>query len=231
MIALITGVSAKGQVGEAVAAAFASRGDTVLLVARDARQVGERADDLGRAGHRAYAFECDLSDAAAVDRLAVRVRAEHGERLDALVNLAGGFASSGPVERSDPRILAAMMQINLTTALLTTRAFLPLVNAARGSVVFFASELALEGTRTGGLSAYAASKSAVVALMRSVADEGRESGFRANAIASSSIRTASNEASMGRDARYVEREDVAAVVTFLCSAGARAVNGQVVRLR
>lgn len=231
MISLITGVGAKGQVGEAVAAALASRGDTVLLVSRDANEVLARADELGRAGYRAFAYDCDLSDAAAVDRLAGRVRAEHGERLDALVNLAGGFASSGPLAQSDPAVFARMMQINVTTALLTTRAFLPFVKAARGSVVFFVSDVVLEGSRTSGVSAYAASKAAVVVLMRSVADEGRESGVRANAVAPTAIRTATNEASMGRDAKYIERADVAAAVAFLCSAEARAISGQVIRLR
>lgn len=107
----------------------------------------------------------------------------------------------------------------------------PLVRSARGSVVFFASEAVVEGARTSGISAYTAAKAAVVALMRSVADEGRELGVRANALAPAAIRTATNEASMGADAKYVEREDVAAAVAFLCSPAARAITGQVLRLR
>jgi 3-oxoacyl-[acyl-carrier protein] reductase len=67
--------------------------------------------------------------------------------------------------------------------------------------------------------------------MRSVADEGREHGVRANALAPAAIRTASNEASMGASARLIEREDVAAAVAFLCSPEARAITGQVIRLR
>ncbi|HEX7939617.1 MAG TPA: SDR family oxidoreductase, partial [Gemmatimonadaceae bacterium] len=105
------------------------------------------------------------------------------------------------------------------------------VVAAKGSIVFFASEAALEGSRSSGVSGYAAAKAAVLAIMRSVADEGRATGVRANALAPASIRTATNEASMGKDARYIEREDVAAAVAFLCSPAARAVSGQVIRLR
>jgi len=231
VLSLITGVGAKGQVGEAVAAALAARGDTVLLVSRDAKEVEARAEDLRRTGGRASAYSCDLSDPAAVDALAARVRADHGNRLDALVNLAGGFASSGPLAQSDPGVFSRMMQINATTALLATRAFLPMLKTARGSIVFFASEVVIDGVRTGGVSAYAASKAAVVALMRSVADEGRGSGVRANALAPAAIRTASNRSSMGPEARYVEREDVAAAVAFLCSSDAEAVSGQVIRLQ
>jgi NAD(P)-dependent dehydrogenase (short-subunit alcohol dehydrogenase family) len=146
-------------------------------------------------------------------------------------NLAGGFGMSGPIAESDPAAFDRQFQINLTTAYLSTRAFLPLVRAAQGAVVFFASEAALEGARTSGMSAYVAAKSGVVALMRSVADEGREYGVRANALAPSSIRTATNEASMGADARYIEREDVASVVAFLSSPAAAAITGQVIRLR
>lgn len=231
MLTLITGVGGKGQVGEAVAAEFAGRGDVALLVSRSETEIHDRAAEIVAAGRKAYGYACDLADAAAVGDLAKRIRKEHGDRLDALVNLAGGFDSSGPVAQSDPAAFQRLLQINLTTAYLTTRAFFPAVQAARGSIVFFASEAVLEGARTSGTSSYVAAKSAVVALMRSVADEGREHGVRANALAPGSIRTATNVASMGADARFVEREDVASTVAFLCSDAARAITGQVIRLR
>jgi NAD(P)-dependent dehydrogenase (short-subunit alcohol dehydrogenase family) len=231
VITLVTGVGSKGQVGEVVAATFARRGDRVILVSRSEQEVRARAADLAAAGHTVSAYGCDLSDASAVERLAARVRAEHGERLDALVNLAGGFALSGPMAESDPVATEKQFTINFRTAYLATRAFLPSIRAGRGSIVFFASESVLDGARTNGTAAYAAAKSAVVALMRSVADEGRQWGVRSNAVAPAAIRTAANEASMGQDARYVEREDVAAAVAFLCSPEARAISGQIIRLR
>src|SRR5437016_6480492 len=87
VLSLITGVGSKGQVGEAVAAAFANRGDTVLLVSRAEAEVNARASELVGAGHRAYGYACDLSSVDAVNKLVARVRADHGDRLDALVNL------------------------------------------------------------------------------------------------------------------------------------------------
>lgn len=231
MLSLITGVGRKGQVGETVAATLARRGDMVLLVSRDEDDVRARADDLVSSGFPAQSYACDLSDARAVALLADRVRSDHGERLDCLVNLAGGYASSGPVADSDEEVFRQMLRINLTTAYLATRAFLPSVRAARGSIVYFASEAVLEGARSRGNAGYVAAKAGVVALMRSVADEGRDQAVRANAIAPASIRTAANEASMGPDTKYVEREDVAATVAFLTSPAARAVSGQVLRVR
>lgn len=231
MLSLITGVGSKGQVGEAVAAALAARGDTILLVSRSEDEVRARAAELVASGASAHGYGCDLSDAAAVEALALRIRSERGDKLDALVNLAGGFAMSGSLGESDPAVVARQLQINFTTAYLATRAFFPLVRAARGSIVFFASEVVLEGSRTSGTAGYAAAKSAVVALMRSTADEGREMGVRANALAPAAIRTATNEGSMGANTKYVEREDVAAAVAFLCSPAARAITGQTIRLR
>jgi NAD(P)-dependent dehydrogenase (short-subunit alcohol dehydrogenase family) len=78
---------------------------------------------------------------------------------------------------------------------------------------------------------YAAAKTGVAVLMQAVAQEERANGVRANALAPASIRTAANLQSMGGDTRYVEREDVAAAVVWLCSEQARAVTGQVVRLQ
>jgi NAD(P)-dependent dehydrogenase (short-subunit alcohol dehydrogenase family) len=123
-----------------------------------------------------------------------------------------------------------MFAINLTTTYLATRAFLPLVRAARGAIVSFASEAVLPGSRIAGMAAYAAAKTGVATLMYAVAQEERANGVRANAVAPGAIRTTSNIESMGADKHYVEREDVAAAVAWLCSSEAKAVTGQVIRL-
>jgi NAD(P)-dependent dehydrogenase (short-subunit alcohol dehydrogenase family) len=230
MIALITGVGAKGQVGEAVAEAFLRRGDTVIIVSRSPDEAAERTRELSALGS-IHGYPCDLAKPNEVARLADQVRTEHGDKVDALVNLAGGFGSSGPLAESDPSALTRLFDINLKTAYLATRAFLPMVKAAQGSIVYFASEAVLEGSQTSGVAGYVAAKSAVVGLMRSVADEGRESGTRANALAPAAIRTASNQASMPSKTHYVEREEVAAMVLYLCSSAAAGVTSQVIRLR
>jgi NAD(P)-dependent dehydrogenase (short-subunit alcohol dehydrogenase family) len=202
----------------------------VLLVSRNADEVEARADAIRAGGFAASAYACDLAEAAQVDTLARRVVEEHGPRLDALVNLAGGFASSGPVADSTPDTWAHLSRINLLTAFNTTRACLPLLRRSRGSVVFFASEAALPGAKVSGIWAYAAAKTAVVTLMRALAREEQDTGARANAVAPTAIRTASNLETMGDSTRYVEREEVAEAVWFLCSDAARAVTGQVIRL-
>ena len=228
---VLTGVGREGQVGEAVARAFAERGARVLLVDRMEDQVRARSDALLAAGLRSASLAADLSDPAAVDALATRVREATSGRVHALVHLAGGFAASGPVADSDPAVWTRQFTINLTTAYLTARAFLPLVRATKGAMVFFGSEAALPGARVSGIAAYAAAKGAVLTLVQAIAQEERDNGVRANAVAPTSIRTAANVAEMGADAAYVTREAVADVVVWLCSDAARAVTGQVVRVR
>ena len=227
---LITGVGREGQVGEAVAAAFAARGDIVLLVDRIADHVEARARALRDAGHDAHGYACDLTDEAQVSDLAAHVTSHHGATLDALVNLAGGWMPGGTVSDTALASWDRLFAINLRTALVTTRAFLPALRGARGAIVCFASEAALPGANVGGMAAYAAAKQGVATLVRAVAQEERARGVRANAVAPASIRTGDNVAAMGGDERFVEREDVAAAVLWLCSPAASAVTGQVIRL-
>jgi NAD(P)-dependent dehydrogenase (short-subunit alcohol dehydrogenase family) len=227
---LLTGVGAEGQVGEVVARSFALLGASVVLVDRTLPNVTARAAALRTPGNRVQAYACDLSDRNAVEELAKRVGAENDGRLKAVVHMAGGFAMSGPVTESDPDVWTRQITINLTTAYLTARAFLPLLRLGRGSLVFFASEAALPGANAANKAAYAVAKAGVVTLMRAIAAEERTNGVRANAVAPTAIRTTANVAVMGTDVRYVEREEVAAVVTFLCSEHASAVSGSVIPL-
>jgi NAD(P)-dependent dehydrogenase (short-subunit alcohol dehydrogenase family) len=230
-VVVLTGVGRRGQVGEAVATAFAAAGATLILVDRDAQQVSERAAEIGGAvaAGRVHARACDLTDAAAVVTLAREVAAAHGGRVHALVNMAGGFALSGPVADSDPAMLQKQIAINCTTAYHACRAFIPSLRGG-GSIVFFSSAAAMPGAKGAGLSAYAASKAGVLAVMRAVAEEERANGIRANALAPTAIRTGDNLRDMGDGVRYVEREEVAAAVLYLCSDVARSVSGQVVQL-
>ena len=227
---VVTGVGRRGQVGEVVARTFIDSGATVVLIDRDPAHVAERASDLAALGGSVHGMGVDLTDPPAVGEAVDRVAALTPTGLHALVNLAGGFASSGPVASSDPATWHQQMGVNLTTAYLVTRAFLPLLRRVRGSIVYFASAAALPGAGVAEISAYAAAKGGVITLMRAVAVEERESGVRANALAPTSIRTAANLASMGDQTKYVERETVADWTLWLASPVSGPVSGQVIKL-
>ncbi|MEP6690834.1 MAG: SDR family oxidoreductase [Gemmatimonadaceae bacterium] len=226
---LVTGVGRAGQLGEAVALAFAARGARVIAVGHSLGEVSERVAALRVAGKEAHAFACDLTDEAQVRALAIDVARVTGGALDALVNLAGGFAMSGRVAESDPAVWNRQFALNLTTAYHATRAMLPMLREARGAVAFVASAAALPGARVAEMSAYAAAKGGVLTLMRAVAAEER-GAVRANAVAPTGIDTAANSATAGTGSRLVAREAVADAIVFLCSDEARAITGTVIPL-
>lgn len=226
---LVTGIGREGQVGEAVAAALADAGAAIAAVDLLSDAAQARAAALRARGARADAYACDLTDEAAVQALATTIASQNDHRLDAVVHLAGGFTMSS-IADSTPAVWQKQVALNLTTAALTARAFLPLIRASRGTFVFFGSAAALPGASAANMAAYVTAKGGVLTLMRAIAEEERGNGVRANALAPTAIRTAANEKSMGSDARYVEREEVARIVVWLCSDASKPITGQVVAL-
>lgn len=231
---VITGVGRAGQVGEAVALAFAQRGATLALLDVQPSEVEARAAWLTAQGFTASAHVANLADAdaakASAEQVVQHTQAQFGGQVHAVICAAGGFEMTGPISDADPGAWHKQFMINLETAFGTTRAFLPAVRAAQGSFVYFGSVAALPGSAPKGITAYAAAKSGVLTLMRAVAAEEKANGVRANAVAPASIRTGTNIANMGDKSEYVERESVADVIAFLVSPLARNVTGQVITL-
>jgi NAD(P)-dependent dehydrogenase (short-subunit alcohol dehydrogenase family) len=228
---VITGVGRSGQVGEALALGFAQRGAHLALLDVNPTEVAARAAELTAQGFHATAHVANLSDAAAAQSAAAEVLATHNTKaVHAVVCTAGGFGMTGPVSDADPAQWAKQFTINLETAFATTRAFLPALREAKGALVYFGAVAALPEGKPKGMAAYTAAKSGVMALMRAVAADEKANGVRANAVAPTAIRTATNIADMGEKIDYVERESVADVVAFLASDLARNVNGQVITL-
>ena len=227
---VLTGAGRPGQVADLLAQRFARRGASIVLIGRSAPDLDARVAELRSAGTSASYFTCDLTDPVATGNAARSASDSTNGRLDALINVAGGFGMSGKLAESSIDVFHQQISINLTTAYVATRAFLPYLRAARGSIVFFSSAAALPTGKVAGLSAYAAAKSGVITVMRAVAAEEYASGVRANALAPNSIRTATNVASMGEGAKYVEPDDLANVVAFLCGDDSRSMTGQVIAL-
>lgn len=228
--ALLTGVGRQGQVGEAVAARLGADGFALILVDRDAPNVEARAADLRAKGVSAHAYVADLSAEESVGEFFAAVRRDHGDSLSAVVHLAGGFAVTGPVAETKVADWEKQLTINLRTAFLVSRESIPMLRKSRGSLVFFSSESALSGAKLARVSAYGVAKTGVLSLAVAISQEEAVSGVRANVLAPAAIRTAANMSDMGADSRFVEREDVAATVSWLCSDSAAAITGQVLRL-
>lgn len=168
----------------------------------------------------------DLTDAAQAQGAVDRVVAHFG-RLDALLNIAGGFVWQ-TVDDARPA-WDRMFALNLTTALNASRAALShLKTSPEGRIVNVGSAAALKAGM--GMGAYAASKSAVHKLTESLAEELKSTSVTVNAVLPSILDTAQNRADMpdADPAQWVAPADLAAVILFLASPAGRAMTGALV---
>ncbi|MGA2435604.1 MAG: SDR family NAD(P)-dependent oxidoreductase [Bryobacteraceae bacterium] len=209
---LITGAS--GGLGVAVVAAFLEAGANVTGVFRTGPSPAP--------GHpRFRAIDADLTTASG----AARVVRECGH-VDVLLHLVGGFAGGKPVAETDDETWNRMLNLNLNAAFYMARALLPGMLAANyGRIAAIASRTAVEPVAT--LSAYGASKAALVALVRTIALEVKQTGITANTVLPSVIDTPPNRAANpGADfSKWVSPESIARLLVWLASDQAADVNG------
>jgi NAD(P)-dependent dehydrogenase (short-subunit alcohol dehydrogenase family) len=168
----------------------------------------------------------DLTDAAQAAR-AINSAAAHFGRLDALINIAGGFAFE-TVADGDTRTWERMYALNVMTALNASRAALPhLAGSASGRIVNVGAMGALQAGS--GMGAYAASKSGVHRLTEALAAEWKGK-ITVNAVLPSTIDTPANRASMPRAdfAKWVTPQELAEVILFLASDAASAITGALI---
>ncbi|HEY6242148.1 MAG TPA: SDR family NAD(P)-dependent oxidoreductase [Burkholderiales bacterium] len=213
---LITG--AAGNLGRAVAGAFATAGASMILMDRDDKSLRSA---YGGEDERKRLVHADLLDAASVVR-AVAASA----RIDVLCNIAGGFRMGQPVHETPEETWALMLDLNAKSVINTARAIVPrMLAAGYGKIVNIAALAGLGGKANMG--AYTASKSAVIRLTESMSAELRDRGINVNCILPSVIDTPQNRADMpGADPRrWVAPEALADVVLFLASDAARAIHG------
>jgi NAD(P)-dependent dehydrogenase (short-subunit alcohol dehydrogenase family) len=219
-IALVTG--ATGNLGRAVADAFASAGAALILLARHEQAL--RAA-FGAEDERRMLAAADLADAASVADAVQRALGRFG-RIDILCNLAGGFEMGQPVHATSEETWRRMLDLNAGSVLNTARAVVPGMLAARyGKIVNIAATAGLAGKAN--LGAYSAAKSAVIRLTESLSAELRERGINVNCILPSIIDTPQNRAAMAKaDAsRWVSPQALAEVVLFLASDKSSAIHG------
>jgi 3-oxoacyl-[acyl-carrier protein] reductase len=183
--AIITGAS-QG-LGKAIAAQFLREGASVVLCARDAALLASTRDELAASGGRVLVQTCDVSDERQVAQLVAFALRELGA-VHVLVSNAGVYGPMGPTEEIDLGEWQRAIEINLYGTLLPCRALIPhFKQAGRGKIIIISG-----GGATNPLpnvSAYAASKAAVVRLMETFAEELRPHGIDVNAVAPGALKT------------------------------------------
>jgi len=239
-VTVVTG--AASGIGRATAAEILARGETVVVVDRDGDRAGTAVQELLAAdssGH-AVAIRTDMGVADDVEQLFTTVADRFG-RLDAVVNNAG-VQRSGPVTAFAESDWDAMFAVNPKSCFLAAKFAVPLLAESGGAIVNVASIAGLRGGP--GQTAYSASKGAIVAFSRALANELAPQGIRVNCLAPGWVDTPFNAPAIenmgGRAAldalvsssvplqRQGTPEEIAKVAAFLASADASYMTGQTI---
>jgi NAD(P)-dependent dehydrogenase (short-subunit alcohol dehydrogenase family) len=242
-VAVVTGA---GQgLGRDIALRFAAEGATVALAARSEDKLAAVAREVAAAGGRALAVPTDVARDDDVEALRDRVVAEAGA-IDILVNNSGIAGPTAPLWEQSRAAWDETFAVNVTGVFLMCRAFLPsMLERGGGSVIVIGS---MTGKRAlHGRTPYAASKTALVGLVRTLAWETGGSGVRVNLVSPGPIAgarldgvVAARAASLGRSekdvrteftsvsplARFVGGEEIASAAVFLASDASSAITGE-----
>ena len=182
-VAVITGAGAG--IGLGCARVLGAAGAAIAVWDIDEAAAMSAAEGLHTDGIRAKAYIADVSQAPAVDATIAEIVAEYG-RVDILVNNAGSHDGKG-IEAGGEADWNRIIDTNLKSVFLVSKAALPCLKAARGSIVNMGSMVGLVGQGQSG--AYSASKGGIIALTKNMALDLAPYGIRVNCICPGWVRT------------------------------------------
>ncbi|MDX8435758.1 SDR family NAD(P)-dependent oxidoreductase [Mesorhizobium abyssinicae] len=238
--ALVTGGGSG--VGKAIALALAEAGANVTICGRREAALA----DVTRESGRIFGIAADVTDETEMAALYTKAEAARGP-FDILVANAG-MAGSTPAHKTSLTDWQRTLDVNLTGAFLTVKPALPGMLARKaGRIVFVASTAGLKGYPY--VAPYVAAKHGVVGLMRALAAETAKSGVTVNAVCPGFVETEMLEQSIQRivdktgraadearaslaatnpQGRFIQPEEVAEAVLWLCGDAARSITGQAI---
>ncbi|HYL68435.1 MAG TPA: SDR family NAD(P)-dependent oxidoreductase [Candidatus Limnocylindria bacterium] len=209
-VALVTGAS-RG-IGLAVARMLGRLGAKVSLCARDEKKLEVAASELQSEGATALAVAADLTRADDVDSLVARTVRSLGP-IEILVNNAG-IGYFGPAHQADESIWDSILDTNLKSVFLTSKAVAPgMIERRSGHIINIASLAGKNAFAGGGI--YCASKWGLLGLTECMAEDLRPSGIRVSAICPGTVATDFSR-HVGKDpAKMLQPEDIAHVVEMI----------------
>jgi NAD(P)-dependent dehydrogenase (short-subunit alcohol dehydrogenase family) len=221
-VALIAGGT--GGLGRAVSLAFLEEGAKVVVPYRGEKEFAELKRAAAGRESQLIGRTVDVLDEVAVAKFVDEIG-----RIDVLVNTVGGYVGGLELWKVAPADFDRMLNLNLRTGYLLTRAVVPgMLKRGSGAVVNVSAKAAVD--HGPGASAYAASKAASLAMMDSLAADTRGKGVRVNSVLPSIIDTKANREAMpdAKFDRWPKPEDIAKVILFLASDAAKVVHGAAV---
>lgn len=232
-VAIVTGGGR--DIGRAVSLRLAAEGAAVLVnYCNGADAAAETVDAIRAAGGTAIAHHADMTQPADVEALVAAAKVVFGNRIDLLVNVTGGLVARKTLAEMDVDFFGHVMDLNVKSAFLATKAVVPLMPRG-GAIVNFSSQAGRDGGGMGA-SAYATAKGAVLTFTRAMAKELGPSGIRVNAVCPGMISTSfhdtftkaevrKNVAGSTPLRREGEAKEVSDLVTYLLSEEAAFITG------
>lgn len=237
-IAIVTGGAR--DIGRQASLKLAAAGAKVCInYFENKEQADETIQMIKDAGGEAIAVPGDMTKAADVNAVVDACTKAYGDVIHTLVNVAGGLMGRKPLAELDEEFWDAVMNVNLKSVYLVTRAVVPHMTEG-GTIVNFSSQAARDGGG-GGASAYAAAKGAVLTFTRGMAKELGPKGIRVNCISPGMINTTfhntftkqeirtnvANSTPLRREGRA---EEVGDLVLYLAGDSSSFINGESVEI-
>ena len=186
-VAIVTGGSR--DIGRAIAVKLASEGAKVVVnYCANEAQAEATLEEIRSAGAgSAIKFGGDMTKAAEVEALVTATRDAFGDKIHILANVAGGLVARKTLDEMDEVFFNRLMQLNVTSTFLATKAVVPFM-PQDSAIVNFASLAGRDGGGPGA-SAYATAKGAIMTFTRAMAKELGPKGIRVNALCPGMIAT------------------------------------------
>jgi len=232
--AIITGVSSAGQAGFAVAEAFAREGADIAICSRNKERVEKRAQEIRDSVENAMVLPvgADLTTEEGAKLLMQETLGAY-ERIDILVNLAGGLTKYGPSYELSLADWDHELNNNLRSVFLCIRAVWSTMSSQGGGKIINFSRAGSVENSSANRGAYNSAKAGVDALTYTFAKEGAHAGIYVNAIGPGLLTTVSNIASMKpseeeKNKKWVGLDKIAETAIFLASSASDGVNGVII---
>lgn len=185
-VAIVTGGGR--DIGKMTSLKLASLGAKVVINYYGAKEEAEKTQaEIAATGGEAILVQGDMTKQADVDNLVQKTIKAYGEKINILVNVAGGLVARKTLAEMDEEFVNFLFKLNFNTMFLVTKAVVPHMPAG-SSIINFASQAARDGGGAGA-SAYASSKGAVMTFTRAIAKELGPKNIRVNSLCPGMIAT------------------------------------------